>query len=181
MSLSFNMTMFLIFPFWRLGVDGCTSQPPPCPFLCLGLAVCYATFLFSSLLCTRLHLNETKRAGLWNKAVECVICLGKIFGYKRKPKIEHLLCDKLELQKYTRYCDEVPQPTEAAVFDAWNSWNWTGLHSFLESVGEVRVQLTYSKNWECCTAEEDLKSNLQNVSGNGPWATWACWCDSISK
>ena len=51
----FNMPMILIFLFRRLGVDGCTSQPPARLLLCLGFAVCYATFclvLFSALACT---------------------------------------------------------------------------------------------------------------------------------
>ena len=50
-----NMPMILIFLFRRLGVDGCTSQPPARLLLCLGFAVCYATFclvLFSALACT---------------------------------------------------------------------------------------------------------------------------------
>ena len=44
MSQIFNMPMFLIFLFRRLGVDGCASQPPSRLLLCLGFAVCYATF-----------------------------------------------------------------------------------------------------------------------------------------
>ena len=55
MSQIFNMPMFLIFLFRRLGVDGCASQPPSRLLLCLGFAVCYATFclvLFSALACT---------------------------------------------------------------------------------------------------------------------------------
>ena len=54
-SQIFNMPMFLIFLFRRLGVDGCASQPPSRLLLCLGFAVCYATFclvLFSALACT---------------------------------------------------------------------------------------------------------------------------------